>query len=71
MDVRYEDLLEDPNRVVAKVLGTFDLQQSVQMDFRMFTKPRKTDLEKAVLLFRPIINRCMLRYLEYFDYRTR
>ena len=71
VNVRYEDLMEDPNGVVAKVLETFDLQQSVQMDFRMAAKPRKTDLDQTVLFFRPLIKRLMSRYLEYFDYRTR
>ena len=68
ISITYEDLCENPQENIEKIMKSLDIKISNKMDFTSFIKPRKIDLDHSVVKLRRFIFKCMRKYIKCFGY---
>jgi len=68
ISITYEDLCENPQENIEKIMKSLDIKISNKMDFTSFIKPRKIDLDPGVVKLRRFIFKCMRKYIKCFGY---
>ena len=67
ISIKYEDLCQDPNGVILKILDFLELNSN--KDFSKFIQPRNLDLSSEVKKFKKFIIKKMKPYLNHFEYK--
>ena len=69
VSITYEDLCNNPQKNIYKVMKALDIKAESKVDFASFIKPRKTHLDSSVVILRRFIFRCMKKYFAFFGYK--
>jgi len=70
INVRYEDLCEDPRSIITNIMKFLDLPLQSNLNYRDFIKPRKTVLLEELQRREQFISKRMNKYFTYCKYET-
>jgi hypothetical protein len=68
--IKYEQLCNNPENTMEKILKFLEIK-NINIDFKKFIKPRKTNLDKSVIKLQNFIHFNMKDYFERFGYRKK
>jgi len=71
LNVRYEDLCNDPGEIIKKIFSFLLITPPEGFDYESYIKPRNIALLDEIVKRRDIIERKMASYLDYFDYNLK
>ena len=68
ISVRYEDLIDDPNRIINRILDFLEIEARAKMDFRRYIQPRNIQLSTEVRREEQKIHELFQDVLSYHGY---
>lgn len=69
LSITYEDLCRNPQKNMEAILNVLNIKTSSRIDFKIFIKPRKTQLDPSVKQLERFIFKCMKNYFTEFNYK--
>ena len=69
VSIKYEELCQDPDAEVAKIMSFLDLAKTNNTDFRGLIRERRMNLLPEVESQRGLVRERLLRYAEYCRYQ--
>jgi len=71
LNVRYEDLCNDPEVIIKKIFTFLSINPPEGFDYESYIKPRNIAQLEELVKRRDIIERKMARYLDFFNYKSK